>query len=432
MTTMELKKIEEAIDGAREWATEVLAGWVRCQSTLGNEQSAMAYIADAYEKLGLTVSHEAVDEQVISRLPGYSPMLTGYEGRTNVVATHTPRRSSGKSLIFNGHVDVVSAEPKSLWQEEPFHPLVFKDNDGVEWMNGRGAGDMKGGIVCALWAFRALQVLGVQPAAKVLFEAVIEEECTGNGTLALCDKGYLADAVIIPEPFDQTILHRQAGVLWFDIEVLGKTTHVLGTSQGVNAIDKAWHIYQILRRDLEAPMNVTANLPEGYTDIEHPVNLNLGVINGGDWPSTVAGDCTMRFRMGLLPGTTCEDMRARIVKVVNDAVAGDLWLSANPPKIAFRGFAAEPCEVDPSHPAMVQLDSSHQIVEGTPAVPLNATCTTDVRFFNLNYNTVATCYGPKAKSIHGADECVSIDSMRQVALVMAHFITNWCQIEEAQ
>jgi acetylornithine deacetylase len=430
--TIELNQLAAAIDQTRDFATDILAGWVRCQSTLGHEQDAMAYIAKVYGALGLDVAQVPVDNAVISRLPGYSPMLTGYAGRSNVVATHTPGTTTGKSLIFNGHVDVVSAAPEALWQRDPFEPAVFSDENGEQWMNGRGAGDMKGGMVCAIWAWRALQSLGRAPAARVLFESVIEEECTGNGTLALCADGYGADAVVIPEPFDQTILHRQAGVLWFDVTVLGKTTHVLGTRKGVNAIDKAWHIYRQLRQKLEAPMNATANVHPAYRDIDHPINLNLGVIQGGDWPSTVAGDCTMRFRMGLLPGTTCDEMRHRIQAVINDATGGDPWLTENPPKVVFRGFAAEPCEVDTTHPAMVQLARSHHTVEGKAALPLNATCTTDVRFFNLNYNTVATCYGPRARHIHGADECVSIDSMRQVALVMAHFITEWCHTEEVR
>lgn len=431
---LDVEQLAKAIDNSRQWATDALAQWVKCPSTLGNENGAMAYIASVYAQLGLSVKKEPVNSAAISKLPGYSPKLSSYEGRNNVVAQHTPVTATatplGKSLIFNGHVDVVSAEPAALWQNDPFEPLIHKDENGEQWMNGRGAGDMKGGMICALWAFRALQTMGVQPASTVLFESVIEEECTGNGTLDLCDKGYLADAVLIPEPFDQTILHRQAGVLWFDVVVLGKTTHVLGTSSGVNAIDKAWHIYQVLKEDLEVPMNVAANVPEAYRSIDHPVNLNLGVIHGGDWPSTVAGDCTLRFRMGLLPGTSCEEMRARIRRVVENAIGEDPWLKANPPKVTFRGFAAEPCEVDVAHPAIAQLEQSHQVIEGSPAVPLNATCTTDVRFFNLNYNTLATCYGPKAKSIHGADECVSIDSMRQVALVMAHFMTEWCKTEE--
>jgi len=67
--------------------------------------------------------------------------------------------------------------------------------------------------------------LGYTPAAPVQMQTVIEEECTGNGCLHVADK-FKADAVIIPEPFNQTIVTAQLGVMWFRGK-LQHTSHIL-------------------------------------------------------------------------------------------------------------------------------------------------------------------------------------------------------------
>ncbi len=423
-------ELERAVTDKREWAVDLLDRWVRCPSTLSNEASAQTYIEKKLGEMGLAVEREAVDEAVIASLRGYSPALVSYEGRDNIIGRHLPSVTRGRSLIVNGHVDVVSPEPVSLWSTPPFEPKVFTDEGGETWMQGRGAGDMKGGTVATLWAFEALRELGLEPAAPVTFQSCIEEECTGNGALSLCAHGHGGDACLIPEPFDQTVLVEQAGVLWFEVHLLGKTTHVLGAGQGVNAIDKAWGVYRHLREELEGPLNRMEALPETYRAIHHPANLNLGVVEGGDWPSTVAGACTMRFRMGILPGTSCAWMKRQVLEVVKGACVGDTWLEANPPKVVFRGFQAEPCGFDPDSDFGRVLAKSHAKVEGRPPVPLHATCTTDVRFYNLYYNIPATCYGPRAIAIHGADERVSIDSMGRVAMVVAELMAGWCGLNQ--
>jgi acetylornithine deacetylase len=423
-----LKHVADAVAVKRQWAEKVLAEWVRCPSTLGNELSAQEYIERIFSGMGLEVRREPVTPDIIEPLSGYSPRLLAYCDRPNIVGEHRPAAGAGRSLIVNGHVDVVSPEPAALWSTPPFSTKVFTDAEGETWMQGRGAGDMKGGTVSALWAFEALRVLELEPAAPLTFQSCIEEECTGNGTLSLLANGGVADACLIPEPFDQTVLIEQAGVLWFEIHILGKTTHVLGTQQGVNAIEKAWHIYCCLKEQLEAPANRPEVLPPGYRSIDHPVNLNLGVIQGGDWPSTVAGDCVMRLRMGLLPGTSCDEIMDRIEKVVSNAGDGDPWLLENRPKVVFKGFKAEPCRFDATSDFATTLSRCHKEVSGEDPVHLHATCTTDVRFFNLYAGVPATCYGPKAVAIHGADERVSIDSMERTALVIARFMMQWCGV----
>jgi acetylornithine deacetylase len=142
-----------------------------------------------------------------------------------VVCAHRPREQRGRSLILNGHIDVVPVGAAELWTDPPFEPVV---RDGR--MYGRGAGDMKAGIAAYITAFRALGRLGRRPAAPVFLQSVVEEECTGNGALACLHRGFRADAAIIPEPFAETILHAQVGVLWLLVDTGHPLIGVLGAA----------------------------------------------------------------------------------------------------------------------------------------------------------------------------------------------------------
>ncbi len=223
--------ITAAADALFDEAVEMLSELVRHGSTLHNEASALDYMATVFSELGLNVDKFEIDLDTIKDQPGFSPVDWSYAGKENVVGVHQPERNTGRSLIFNGHIDVVPTGPEDMWTDPPFEPVI---RDGR--LYGRGGGDMKAGIVSYTMAFKALQSLGVQPAAPVYLQSVVEEECTGNGALACLARGYKADAAVIPEPFEQSLMIGQMGVMWFRVLVRGKPAHVLDTSAGVNAI----------------------------------------------------------------------------------------------------------------------------------------------------------------------------------------------------
>ncbi|MBI3440623.1 MAG: ArgE/DapE family deacylase [Proteobacteria bacterium] len=420
--------IAQAISARQDWVVERLKKFVACPSVLGAERSAQEYIASLYDELGFAAKMLPVEVDRIKNLAGYSPVDWDYHDRPNVVAVHDVKNPAGRSLIFNGHVDVVSPEPVKLWRHPPFTASVSREQ-GETFIYGRGAGDMKGGSMCYLWALKALQDMGLEPASKVVLQSPIEEECTGNGALAMLAAGYTGDACLIPEPFHETVLCTQIGVIWFQVRITGKTTHVLGAGQGVNAIEKSWVIIQALRA-FEQEMNKPERIPEPYRATHHPLNLNVGVINGGDWASTVAGECVTRFRFGLFPGESITELKKSIERRVAEAASSDPWLKEFPPQVEYIGFQAEGCGFNDSGPFGKALQEAHQSWRGGAPQKLHATCTTDVRYFNLYYNIPATCYGPKADNIHGVDERVSLDSMQRVTEVMTSLIIRWCGIQK--
>jgi acetylornithine deacetylase len=425
---MELTRDDIAglIANRREWAIETLSGLVRHPTMLGAEESGQEHLAGIMEELGLAVRFEPIALAEIVDRPGFSPVDWKLEGKRNLVGVHAPETERGRSLVLNGHIDVVPPAPETLWTTPPFVPRLERGGeDGEDWLFGRGAGDMKGGTVSYLWALAALRDTGREPAGRVICQSPVEEECTGNGTLSLLARGYAGDACVIPEPFAETVLTHQVGVVWFQVRLLGRTTHVLGAGRGVNAIERSQLVIAALR-ELEAEVNRRDRIPEAYRDVDHPINLNTGTMHGGDWASTVAGECVTRFRFGLFPGESLAELRRRVEERVAAVAAGDPWLSEFPPRVEWVGFQAEGCASRLDGDFGRELRTAHAAWRGSPPADLRATCTTDVRFFELYHGVPATCYGPRAENIHGVDERVSIDSMQRVAEVLATFVQSWC------
>lgn len=414
-------EIGEAVDALQDEAVELLSALVRQDSQMGREDGAQAVIAQAFQDLGLAVDTFEIDEEAIKTHPGYSPSLIPYDGRRNVVGIHRPAVTHGKSLILNGHIDVVPTGDISRWTTPPFEPAI---RDGR--LYGRGAGDMKAGIVAYTMAFKALKTMGYAPAAPVYLQSVVEEECTGNGALACLVRGYKADAAIIPEPFNQTLMTAQIGVLWASIDVVGRAAHMIDRGQGTSAIDAALYVAEHLR-GLEAEWNAAPH--PAYATVNHPINFNLGRIQGGEWTSSVPERCSMDWRLSFYPGQTAAEASAAIEACVAKAIASDPRLAGCSAKVRWEGFQAAGFELEPEHPMMRLLSAAHHAIAGEPIHEIACTCTTDARFFALYGDTPATCYGPEATAIHTFDESVSLKSLRDVTAVLAVFIAAWCGLE---
>ncbi|SLN14920.1 ArgE/DapE family deacylase [Roseisalinus antarcticus] len=422
-------RLADAVDAAFDDQTAFLAALTAHPSTRGNEQGAQTFMAEALAERGYTVDRWQIDVAAIRGLPGLSPVPEPYEDAVNVVASHHSRTGKGRSLILNGHVDVVPEGPKDMWTSAPFAPRI---EDG--WMWGRGAGDMKAGLSSNLFALDALRACGLAPAADVTFQSVVEEECTGNGALACLQRGYTADAVLIPEPFAETLVTAQLGVIWFQVRLKGRPTHVAYAGTGANAIEAAIPLIQALH-EMEARWNAPANRPADYAHMDHALNLNIGRIAGGDWTSSVPAWCVLDVRMAIFPGQGIEAAKAEIEEVIRDAARQDPFLRGAMPDIVYHGFHAEgyALSLDGSGTAAAAigaLKAAHGAVTGAELPRAPITATTDARFFGLHAGTPTLVYGPRAEAIHGFDERVDLESLRRVTKATALFIAGWCGLED--
>jgi acetylornithine deacetylase len=419
-------EIRAAVDAAQDRLQQLLATLVRFPSLAGEESSAQDFMEGLFRGMGLDTERFEVRDADLRNLPGYSPAVGHWARHDNVVASHRPRHAAGRSLILNGHIDVVPVGAEELWTDPPFEPVL---RDGR--MYGRGAGDMKAGIAAYVTAFEALRALGMQPAAPVYLQSVVEEECTGNGALACLQRGYQADAAIIPEPFQHSILDAQVGVMWLSVEVLGKPAHVLNAAQGINAIEAAFALWQGLQ-SLAAEWNAAGRRHPAFAGVDRPIKFNLGKIAGGEWASSVPTRCVMDLRCGFYPGVSAAQARAAIEARLADTLKGDPRLAGISHRVRYAGFQAEGFVLERTAPLLSALADAHQRIMNTGPQWFASSATTDARVFNLYGSIPATCYGPEADSIHGIDESVSLESVRRVTQVLALFIARWCGLEKRQ
>lgn len=417
------QKIIETVSRLSDDMLDFTCRLVAEPSTLGNEASVVDLAASELERLGYQPVKVPIDPEKLAAHPGFAPVSWEYDDKNNVVAVRPADGQGGRSALFNGHLDVVDPEPLHLWDHDPYDPIV---RDGR--LFGRGAGDMKAGVSAMIHAVRAIDLAGLGLAAPVTIETVVEEECCGNGALACVDAGYDAEAVLIPEPFGPTILTSQVGVLWFKVGIRGKPVHVYEAPAGTNAVEKAFILIQALRR-LEAEIN-QADVPQAYADLNHPLNLNIGIFDGGNWPSTVPAAAQFHGRLSFFPGTPFTQVRERILDTIARASEKDDWLSQYPPEVEFYGFRSEGHTVPRDLPAFSLLNQCHKEFHQSDAEEYVATATTDVRAFHFFGKGQATCYGPSGANYHGANEWVDIESITETAKTYALFLARWCRLAE--
>ncbi|WP_028062974.1 ArgE/DapE family deacylase [Solirubrobacter soli] len=383
--------LRSAVEAGWDHQLELLTALVRSPSTLGRERDAQELVAAELADIGL--SPQMWDVAEIG--PAGSPPLIDYTRRPNVTAL---RRGTGggRSLTFNGHIDVVPVGVERNWSYDPWGATVDGDR-----MYGRGAADMKAGVVAMLGALRALR--DVELRGRICVESVIEEECTGNGAAACRARGPRTDAAVIPEPFNHLALREQVGVLWATVTVTGKAAHAERAHEASNAVVNALPVIERIR-ELERIVNVNAPLR---------LNYNVGVVRAGDWASSVPEECVLEVRLAASPGEDLAAVRERFEAAVGAPVQ---W----------RGFQARGFSLAGTEPIFDVLGRAHTAVHGEPLELLAFTGTTDARAFVVHDETPATCYGPIGGNLHAPDEWVDLESVKATTLVLAQFAAEWC------
>ncbi len=410
-------RIDAAVTAQRSWMEELLVALVQAPTELGREEAGQLVIIEALRDCGLQPRDVWLDQDALRGHPNASPFSWEVSGKRNVVAVWPAAIGGGRSLIMGGHIDVVPPAAEELWTSPPY--TARREGD---WLYGRGAGDMKAGLVAALGAVRALRSAGVELAGDVHFHSVVEEECTGNGALQCMIGGARADACVLTEPHPDHFTLAQVGVLWFHVEITGRPVHAAYAGTGQNAIEAAYAVLAELR-ELEAELN--ANAPPPYDAIEHPIHLNPGVIAGGDWPSTVAARCTLSCRLATYPGHDPDELRRMVEEAVTRAGRRSPLLQSHPAQVRYDGFICEGCEVPADEPLVGTLAAAYEAVHGEAPALRATTATTDARHYVRN-GIPTICYGPRGEGAHGVDERVSIASMHECAQVLARFTLAWC------
>ena len=446
-------KILAKVEENEKEIIELLRTVIKIPSLTGEEGEAQEYIAKYLRDLGMQVDVWEPDIEEMfdlypesaqypthwqhdlilpyDRFPTYDELIkTGkievlnYKKRPNVIGT-LKGQGGGKSLLLNGHIDNVTVEPQDDWTHDPFGAEVLEGK-----IYGRGACDMKGGLVAALAAIQCLIETGVSLKGDVIFTSVVNEEHSGGGALSMICKGITADAAIVTEPSENHIYIAHPGDVYWQLLVEGipRSPGARWKGQemvGVSAIEKLPLIIQALLK-LEEDYNNCTPHPL-YAKLK-PFSCVFGEINGGTYATATASQCVLRGCVYFSPGLgSVGDIMEGIRNYIEKGTQKDPWFQAHPVKTVFLRHK-NTAIIDKNEPIVKTVNDCAKIVGGNDSLITGATYGADMELF-VNLSQIPTIiYGPGSiVSAHKPDEFISIDDYLTGVKTLALSIYHWCK-----
>jgi acetylornithine deacetylase len=423
MTDARLQNVFSEIDNRREQLIADLQSLVRIPSVTGDEGAVQDQVQALFETRNLQIDRWETSRDDILPYMEHVGDQSSYEGRPNVVGTRSGA-GGGRSIMLNGHIDVVDPGDASFWKHDPWSGAV----DG-DLLYGRGSCDMKGGLVTFLLALDALDAAGITLAGDVKIAATVGEEDGGFGSLGTILRGHRTDGVIISEPTDLALVAAQAGSLVARITVTGKSAHGAMRNQGVSAVEKFMLIMQDLQR-WEAERNASLGHPL-FAHAANKIPISFGMVRAGEWHSTVPETLIAEGRIGLLPGEDMHEFQEAVRQRVLNAAKQDFWLSTHPPEVEFFSGQFAPAETRPDEPLPTALASAHQQVTGQKPLVTGITAGTDMRLYTEIGNMPCAIYGAGDVSVaHQNDEHISITDIQTAAKTYAALLMDWCGVAD--
>jgi len=423
------------VDSRRNEIIELARSLVRIPSVAGEEGACQNFVSDRFRGLDVSVDVWEPDISQLKNHLGYSDIekceeqrLRSYEGRPNVVAT-IEGSGGGRSLILNGHVDVVPSGSAEMWNHDPWGGEIEKGR-----LYGRGAVDMKGGLAAMIAAAEVISEAGISFKGDLILESVVDEETGGNGTLACLLRGYAGDAAVFTEPSQLfgpgSIGIASRGANQYRIKVRGKSGH---PSTGyfkpdyVSAIDKAAKL-------LEAIKNFNSIRQEEGLRLNHPLYrmysetnmIGVGKIRAGDWFSMMPDLCIIEGSLECFPGEDLEEIKNKFADYIDKFADLDPWMRKIPPETEFFGLQITATEVGANEPIVTAVENSvREVLKVEPKV-FGFAAGSDQRIFTEYGRIPAVHFGPGGGGVHAADEFVLIKDVVDVTKVLLSTICKWC------
>ncbi|MFJ7682636.1 peptidase [Peribacillus butanolivorans] len=419
------EKISTWLNENRTNGIRLLQKLVQEPSKRGQEGSAQAIVVEKCRQLGLEIDLWEIGDEKLRNHPHFYCDRKDFKGNPNLVAIKRGI-GNGKSLILNGHIDVVPEGDHAAWHDDPYSGMA---KDGKVF--GRGTTDMKGGNVSLLLALEAIIESGIQLKGDVIFQSVIEEESGGAGTLAAVLRGYRADGAIIPEPTNMKLFPLQQGSMWFRLIVKGKSAHGGTRYEGVSAIDKAISVMlEIKKLEQERNESLRHSL---YKNVKIPIPINIGSIQSGNWPSSVPDTAVLEGRFGIAPTETMEAAQRSLMQCIEALNETDAWFKEKPIELEWFGARWLPGSLELEHPLMKTLGAYYEKVMGEQPLVEASPWATDGGYLSSVGSTPVVVFGPgETKLAHDSNEYIEVDKMMDVAKIIALTIIEWCGVEEEQ
>ncbi|MBV7330323.1 ArgE/DapE family deacylase [Chloroflexi bacterium TSY] len=391
--------MELSID--RDYLLDTLTNLVQIDSTNpslsptgAGEAEIGAYVANSLDELGLDVTthvHEPGRVSVVGILPG---------------------SSKGRSLMLNAHYDTVDVQG----MDEPFSATI---RDGR--LYGRGAQDMKASLAASMAAVKAICDADIQPAGDLLIAAVADEEYASIGTAGILEQwqkdGYRVDGAIVTEPTDLELCRAHKGFIWLEVETIGRAAH---GSRFLDGIDANMRMGRFLAELDKLEQELRGR--EGHP-LTGPPSLHAATLHGGKELSVYADRCVLQIERRTIPGETEEQVVAELQSIIDQLSASDSTFQATIKSLLVRdSFVVEPDSL------IVQtLESSATQILGHKPPHVGHTPWMDAALLSAaGVDTVVM--GPTGAGLHSVEEWVELNSVYQLAQILAQTALDYCQV----
>lgn len=421
------QQVLEFIDGSAAQIVSALSDLVALPSVSGSaqENEIQQQLAAELAGLGLDVDYWQIPLPATLAADGFPGVEVDRQEAWGLVG-RLAGTGGGQSLMLNAHVDVVPPGDLRAWPGggSPFSGAV--DGDVVR---GRGSCDMKGGLIAAIWAVRALAAAGTPLAGDVLLACVQGEEDGGLGTFAALERGWRANGCVIPEPTSLDLVPACGGSLTFRLSVPGLAAHASRRRSGVSAVEKFWPVFAALR-DLEARRNANTSPLMSRWDIAYPIEI--GMVRAGDWSSSVPDLLIAEGRCGVALGESPAAARRELEDAVAEACQRDDWLRGRPVHVQWWGGQFAPGETSSAAPIAAAVGRAHAGVSSRRQQVWGAPYGSDLRLMAGIGGVPTVHYGPGDVTLaHGPGECVPVSEVLTATRALAVLALDFCAPQDA-
>jgi acetylornithine deacetylase len=421
-------RVLSEVDAQLPRTVSLLTELVRTPSVSGTdpEQEIQARLARELDGTGLEVDHWQIPLDELVAEPDFPGVEVerreawGLVGR--LPGTAPDAASGGATLLLNGHVDVVPIGNPRAWSR----PDAFSGDVVGATLYGRGACDMKAGLVAAVAAVQAIRRLGVPLRGDLLLACVPGEEDGGLGTYAMLRRGWRADICVVPEPTGLDLVTANAGALTFRLHVPGRATHASRRTEGVSAIEKFLPVLAALQR-LEAERNADVDPLMARWPLAYP--LSIGRVSSGDWASSVPDLLVAEGRFGVALDEPVDSARAALEVAVAEACQADPWLRDHPVTVQWWGGQFASGRLPAGSDLAARMAAAHTAVGGRPQGSWGAPYGSDLRLLNGIGGIPTLHYGPgDALLAHAPDESVPLGDVATATRALAMLALDVCGV----
>ena len=410
---MKLQPLFNQITGNKDELVSFVQSLIQFQTVNppGNHYpEACAFLARRLEELGMkTVIHRVPDREIRDR----QPELAGFP-RANVIGRWDI--GAARTVHFNAHYDVVPASAN--WKHEAFLPVVEGD-----WLYGRGAADMKGAIGSLLHALAAFRRSDRKPSVNVEVSLTADEETdSAFGAEWVVRNGLVAAdwAVVCEGGSGLNIGCGHNGVVWVEVEVIGKSAHGATPGRGINAVEKMSRLITALEKYQKTLARRTFVGPDGTL---RRATINVGGVAStalGGKINTVPGSASFAIDRRVLPNEDLRDAERDLLAFIKKTEKRVIGLKTEVRRISqHRSSYLDPAEALPrlfagSVGSVRRRRAGFSVSSGF----------NDAHFLTEVAGIPAIGYGPGGQNFHGVDERVSIRELLTTSKVYAHFLAQ--------